>query len=95
MKFNHILLILSIILSFKNSFAASYVCSQGKTERKITVTYSGGNKTPPCEVKYQKEGEAEGTVKWSAKAESDYCEKKSDAFAEKLKGMGWTCTAQK
>jgi hypothetical protein len=74
--------------------AASYVCKQGKAERKILLTYAGENKKMPCEVKYQKEGETEGATKWSAKTDSDFCEKKSDEFAEKLKGMNWVCEKQ-
>lgn len=72
-------------------YAGNYNCSQGNLERKIIVSFAGENKKMPCEVKYFKEGESEGQVKWSAQSEVDYCDNKSDEFAEKLKGLGWDC----
>jgi hypothetical protein len=85
--------LLGLLLS-SSLLAASHVCTQGKAERKINVIYAGENKAMPCDVKYQKEGETEGTIKWSAKVETDYCETKADEFAEKLKEMGWVCNPQ-
>lgn len=94
MKFSKLFLV-AIVSGFTvQAYSASYLCKQGSVERKIIVSYAGENKEMPCEVKYQKEGESEAIVKWSAQAETDYCEKKSDDFAEKLKALNWECEIQ-
>lgn len=94
MRFMRICLVVSISSFFTQGYAASYLCKQDKAERKILLTYAGENKKMPCEVKYQKEGEVEGVTKWSAKTDPEFCEKKSDEFSEKLKGMNWVCEKQ-
>lgn len=94
MKRFSIVLAAGLVFLSGSLFAGSHICTLGKAERKITVTYAGENKAMPCEVKYQKEGEAEASVKWSAQVEADYCEVKADEFSEKLKSMGWACNPQ-
>ena len=70
------------------------VCKSGSLERRVEVSFTNAEAKVPCEVKYFKEGNAEGKVLWSAQNEVGYCEKKAVEFVEKLGTWGWDCAAK-
>lgn len=73
--------------------AESWICEHGTLVREITVERATANPVP-CSVKYNKEAEGLGTsTLWTAAADETYCDAKANGLAEKLGGLGWTCTA--
>jgi hypothetical protein len=64
------------------------MCTKGKAERSVAVTYAADGKAP-CEVKYTTAGNTK--TLWSAKKQANYCETKANEFTEKLKSQGWNC----
>lgn len=72
--------------------AGSWICEQGTLIREINVQRETANPAP-CSVMYNKETEGQGTNElWSAQFDGSYCDSKADFLAEKLTGLGWTCT---
>ena len=63
---------------------------KGKT-RTIEVSTESGK---GCDVLYTKEGEKNPTALWTYQHSVDQCPIKAKAFAEKLTGFGYTCTAK-
>lgn len=88
-KFALALVVVSAV-SF-SAFGAVSTCKSGASERKIEVTTAEGGKAP-CEVKYTKEGEAEGKTLWNAQNDADYCTTKASELVGKLSGTGWECS---
>ena len=73
--------------------AESWICEQGTLIREINVERATANPVP-CSVKYDKQGEGLGSsVLWTAAADGAYCDAKANGLAEKLNGLGWSCTA--
>lgn len=86
---NFFLLFSVCLMATSQAFATSFVCKKGSLERRVETTpISPGH---PCQVKYFKESGAEGSVLWSAKNKSNYCEDKANQFVQKLKTFGWHC----
>ncbi len=87
------LLVLFVLLPCSPLQAAenySYVCTHGTKERKIEVVYLQEDQRVPCEVRYIKD--AVSQLLWNARREEGYCELKAEAFIEKQKGWGWSCS---
>ena len=78
-------------LSFAQG-SPNYLCTHGELQRRVEVLYETGM-TFPCEVHYFKDTEAPGEpqVLWRAMNEAGYCERKTEEFITKLKGLGWRC----
>ena len=75
------------------AYAESWICEQGTLIREINVERATANPVP-CSVKYDKQAEGLGTsVLWTAAADGAYCDAKANGLAEKLNGLGWSCTA--
>ena len=73
--------------------AESWICEQGTLIREINVERATANPVP-CSVKYDKQAEGLGSsVLWTAAADGAYCDAKANGLAEKLNGLGWSCTA--
>jgi len=73
--------------------AESWICEHSNLVREINVVRETGNAVP-CSVAYNKKSEGLGSsVLWTANADGSYCDAKADGLAEKLKGLGWACTA--
>jgi len=73
--------------------AESWICEQGTLIREINVERATANPVP-CSVIYNKQAEGLGSsVLWTAAADGSYCDIKANDLAEKLEGLGWSCTA--
>lgn len=72
----------------------AYRCELGDLSRNIYVNYKEPGSTLPCEVMYQKGGEAEPKALWTATTEEGYCEVQAEGLAGKLSASGWECTRQ-
>ena len=73
--------------------AESWVCEHGNLVREINVERESTNPAP-CSVKYDKQAEGLGSsVLWTAVADGAYCDAQANGLAEKLNGLGWSCTA--
>ena len=74
--------------------ADNYRCTNGDLVRRIEIIYEPG-RALPCEVHYFKDSEAAGSSEmlWRAENEAGYCEARAAELAEKLNGLGWTCSA--
>lgn len=73
--------------------AESWICEHSNLVREINVQ-SETTGSAPCSVSYNKESEGLGSsVIWSAQFDGSYCDAKANGLAEKLEGLGWTCTA--
>jgi hypothetical protein len=73
--------------------AESWICEQGNLIREISTVRETANPVP-CSVQYNKESEGLGSsVLWTAVADGSYCDAKANDLAEKLEGLGWSCTA--
>ncbi len=93
-KRNRIGLTLTLAMLTLSSAASaeSWICEQGDLMREIIVTRDTPNPAP-CSVVYTKDTENQGSqVLWTAQNDGAYCDVQANAFAEKLKGWGWTCT---
>ncbi len=86
-------LALAAVAFTPDSYAESWICEYSTMIREINVVRD----TPaqaPCSVAYNKQSEGEGTqILWSAQNDGSYCDVKANGLAQKLEGMGWTCTA--
>ena len=74
------------------SSAESWRCQQNDLIREVTIYYPNEPACLPCEVFYTKR--QEDTLPqslWAATNEEGYCERKAEAFIEKLRSMGWQC----
>ena len=73
--------------------AESWICEHDTLVREINVERSTSEPVP-CSVSYDKASEGQGvSVLWNAQADGAYCDAKADGLAEKLSGLGWSCTA--
>jgi hypothetical protein len=73
--------------------AESWICEHGNLVREISVERETASPVP-CAVKYDKKSEGLGTsVLWTANTDAAYCDAKANGLAEKLQGLGWSCTA--
>ena len=85
--------VLAVLLLPTTVTAESWICEHGNLVREINVERSG-NQPVPCSVNYNKESEGKGSsVLWTAQADGNYCDAKANGLAEKLNGLGWSCTA--
>ena len=79
-------------LASSQASANTSVCTNGGLTRSIEVVYSDPGQPVPCEVIYDKSAEGGGTHSlWRAGSEAGYCEAQAAAFADRLRGLGWTC----
>ena len=69
----------------------TYICTQDKATRVITVEYSTSEPVP-CAVTYTKNGQTQ--TLWKAQNTDGYCEQKAKAFVEKQKSWGWQCNSE-
>ena len=85
--------ILAVLLAPVSASAESWICEHGNLVREISVKREGSQPVP-CTVNYNKEAEGKGTsVLWTAQADGAYCDSKANGLAEKLNGLGWSCSA--
>lgn len=70
-----------------------FVCTSGKSVRKVQIISEKPDAKVPCAVQYLKETEAPGqtTTLWKAQNDANYCWEKAKAFLEKLGNAGWKC----
>lgn len=68
----------------------STVCTNGKNKRLVQLT----DNASACEVHYKKETEQAGhdQLIWSTTTQKATCAEKAQAFVDKLKAWGWSCT---
>jgi len=92
-------ILITIVISLFPAFLfaqdqGSYQCVIGELTRRVEILYETGV-TVPCEVHYYKDTEMPGErqVLWRAANEEGYCEARAAEFIEKLRGMGWSCSA--
>ena len=86
-----IILAVSILPTAAN--AESWICDHGNLIREISVERAT-TEPVPCSVNYNKESEGLGSsVLWTANADGSYCDAKANGLAEKLEGLGWSCSA--
>jgi hypothetical protein len=86
-------IILAVLTLPTAANAESWICEQGTLIREINVERATANPVP-CSVKYDKQAEGLGSsVLWTAAADGAYCDAKANGLAEKLNGLGWSCTA--
>jgi len=73
------------------------ICTNHAKKRIITLDYLVDGSQLPCQVVYEKPTEKPGYRKilWRAKNSAGYCERKMDAFIQKLDGYGWQCAYEK
>lgn len=72
--------------------AESWICEHDNLVREITVKHETDSPAP-CSVVYDKGSEGLGSeVLWRASFDGAYCEDKANGLAEKLNGLGWSCT---
>lgn len=84
-----------LALMFSASAWSAAECSNGELTRTIDIVYSNPGQPVPCEVLYDKPQEGGVQTIYRANNEAGYCEEKTAAFVEKLRGFGWQCsTAQ-
>jgi hypothetical protein len=81
------------ILAVPNAaIADSWICEHATLVREITVKHDTESPAP-CSVVYDKSAEGAGSqVLWSASFDGEYCDAKANGLAEKLTGLGWSCT---
>jgi hypothetical protein len=73
--------------------AESWICEHGTLVREINVVRDTAAPAP-CSVAYNKQSEGQGIqTLWNAQNDGAYCDFKADGLAEKLQGLGWSCTA--
>lgn len=69
----------------------TYTCTMdGTNDRIIKVEYKNEGATVPCEVTYTKDGETKSL--WRYENTQGECEKHAEAFAEKQRAWGMTCS---
>ena len=89
----NILLILAAMTIAPAAHAESWICEHGTLIREINVQRDTAA-AAPCSVAYDKQSEGQGVkVLWNAQNDGAYCDAKANGLAEKLQGMGWSCTA--
>jgi len=87
------IIILAVLTLPTAAYAESWICEQGTLVREINVERATANPVP-CSVNYNKQAEGLGSsVLWTAAADGSYCDVKANGLAEKLAGLGWSCTA--
>jgi hypothetical protein len=87
------IIILAVLTLPTAANAESWICEQGTLIREINVERETASEVP-CAVKYNKQAEGLGSsVLWTASADGSYCDIKANGLAEKLEGLGWSCTA--
>ena len=85
-------IILAVLTLPTAANAESWICEHGTLIREINVERATPNPVP-CSVKYDKQAENLGSsVLWTAAADGAYCDAKANGLAEKLNGLGWSCT---
>lgn len=87
------IIILAVLTLPTAANAESWICEQGALIREINVERETASPVP-CSVTYNKQAEGSGTsTLWRAAADGSYCDIKANGLAEKLEGLGWSCTA--
>ena len=85
--------ILGVLILQTAANAESWICEYGNLVREISVERATTDPAP-CSVAYNKESEGLGSsVLWTAQFDGAYCDYKANGLAEKLTGLGWSCTA--
>lgn len=73
------------------------VCKMGDTVRKIAVVHMDNDSSKACDVQYSKDTEAPGEpakTLWHYNVEVAECAVKAQGLADKLTGMGWSCSKE-
>lgn len=82
------------LLMVAEASANSWTCLQDGLTREVTVYYPNEPARLPCDVYYSKRDEnMMPRPIWTAFSEEGYCERKAEAFVEKLQSLGWQCDA--
>lgn len=88
-----ICLMLAALAVAPGAVAESWICEHGTLVREINVQRNTAE-AAPCKVAYNKKSEGQGVqVLWNAQNDGAYCDARADGLAEKLQGLGWSCTA--
>ena len=86
-------LVLAALTFAPAASAESWICEYSTMIREINVVRETDAQAP-CSVAYNKQTEGLGTqVLWTANNDGSYCDVKANGLAQKLEGLGWTCTA--
>ena len=87
-----ICLALAALTVAPGAIAESWICEHSTLVREINVQRDTANPAP-CSVAYNKQSEGQGTqVLWTAQNDGAYCDAKANGLAEKLQGLGWSCS---
>ena len=87
-----LIIILAVLTLPTAANAGSWICENGNLLREINVERETANPAP-CSVVYDKSTEGLGSnAVWSAQFDGAYCDAKANGLAEKLKGLGWSCS---
>ena len=85
-------IILAVLTLPTTASAESWICESGNVIREINVQRETDNPAP-CSVVYDKSAEGLGAnAVWTAQFDGAYCDAKANGLAEKLSGLGWSCT---
>lgn len=86
-------LVFAVLALPTTAIAESWICEQGNLIREINVERTA-TEPVPCSVVYDKSSEGlDPNVLWTASADGSYCDAKANGLADKLNGLGWSCTA--
>lgn len=87
-----LIIILAALTLPTTANAESWICESANLIREINVEREATG-SAACSVAYNKETEGLGsTILWTAQFDAAYCDAKANGLAEKLKGLGWSCT---
>ena len=90
---NAIAFTLTVLAFAPAANAESWICEQGTLVREININRDSAE-AAPCQVAYDKQSEGLGSeVLWSANFDGSYCDTRANGLAEKLEGLGWSCSA--
>jgi hypothetical protein len=85
-------IILAVLTLPTTVSAESWICERGNVIREINVQRETANPAP-CSVVYDKSSEGLGSnAVWTAQFDGAYCDAKANGLAEKLSGLGWSCS---
>jgi hypothetical protein len=88
-----ILAALAALAAAPAASAESWICEHSTLVREINVERTTADPAP-CSVAYNKQSEGQGVkILWSAQHEGSYCDAKANGLADKLQGLGWSCSA--
>ncbi|MCG7899445.1 MAG: hypothetical protein JAY85_13435 [Candidatus Thiodiazotropha weberae] len=85
-------LLLILLMSPSVSMADSWSCHYQELTRSVVILYPNEPSRLPCKVYYAKPKEnVIPRTLWEAQNEENYCQRKAEAFVDKLESWGWQC----